>query len=80
MQLITVILLLIAIYVIQNIYKSYNNIVKELKEIKDKCVKEGMSTKEAFTSHINNNYVNTEIKKARDGVINTLKTSLKNIS
>ena len=62
------------------IYQSYNNIVKELKQIKEKCINEGVSKKEAFTSYINENYVKDQIVNTKNGILTTLKSALKNVS
>lgn len=78
MKLITLIVLLSALYVVYLLYKSYNNIVKELKEIKNKCIKEGVSDKEAFKSSITDkNLIDKEIndlpKKMSKSLISLLK-------
>jgi archaellum component FlaF (FlaF/FlaG flagellin family) len=78
MKLITLIVLLSALYVVYLLYKSYNNIVKELKEIKNKCIKEGVSDKEAFKSSITDeNPIDKEInglpKKMSKSLISLLK-------
>jgi hypothetical protein len=76
MQLITVILLAIALWIAYQFYNSYVNIVKELKEIKDKCIKEGISEREAFVEHISENYVSDKVKEVRNGVLKNLKEAL----
>lgn len=71
MELITVILLLIAIWVFYKIYQSYMDIVKELKQIKDKCV-----SKEPLVSYVSENYTNTTASGIKDSLLNTLKNAL----
>jgi len=80
MELITVILLLFAIWVLYRIYKSYMDIVKELAMIREKCVKQGISTNEALTSHISENYTNDAVKEVRNKVLSTLKSALEKAS
>lgn len=72
MDLITVILLLIAIWVFYKIYQAYSDIVKELKQIKDKCV----STKEPLVSHISENYTNKTVFDMKESLLETLKKAL----
>ncbi len=76
MDLITVILLLIAIWIFYRIYKAYNDIVSELKQIRTKCIKEGVSTNDAITSHIDDNYTSSAVKDVRDSVLSNLKMAL----
>lgn len=76
MQLITVIILAIALWIAYQFYNSYVNIVKELKEIKEKCIKEGMSEREAFVEHISENYVSDKVKEVRNGVLKNLQEAL----
>lgn len=71
MDLITVILLLIAIWVFYKIYQSYMDIVQELKQIKDKCV-----SKEPLVSYVSENYTNKTASGIKDSLINTLKNAL----
>ena len=71
MDLITVILLLVAIWVFYKIYQAYTDIVKELKQIKDKCI-----SKEPLVSHISENYTNKAVFDIKEGVLNTLKKAL----
>lgn len=75
MELIVVILLLIAIWVLYKIYISYNDIVKELRQIRHKCIKEGGET---FTSKISDNYTNDGIKQVKKGILSALNGALKN--
>jgi cell division protein FtsL len=71
MELITVILLLIAIWVFYKIYQAYTDIVKELKQIKDKCV-----SKEPLVNHISENYTNKAIFDVKESLLETLHRSL----
>lgn len=80
MELITVILLVIALWIFYKIYVSYMDIVKELAMIREKCIKEGVSTKEALTSHISENYTSDTVKEVRDKVLSTLKSALEKAS
>ena len=73
MDLITVILLVIAIWVFYKIYIAYTDIVKELKQIKDKCVS---TTKEPLNSYVSDNYVNKTAVGIKNSVIETLKNAL----
>jgi hypothetical protein len=79
MNLITVILLLIAIWVFYRIYQAYNDIVSELKQIKMKCVKEGLSTNDAIASHISDNYTTSAVKDVRDTILSNLKGALEKV-
>jgi archaellum component FlaF (FlaF/FlaG flagellin family) len=76
MQLITVIILLVAIWVVYQIYISYNNIVKELKQIREKCIKEGVSQQEAFVEHVSENYMSDKLKTIKNNILTTLKKQL----
>jgi cell division protein FtsL len=76
MDLITVILLSVALWIVYKIYKSYIDIVKELQMIREKCIKEGISSKEALTSHISENYTSDAVKSAKDSVLSALKLAL----
>lgn len=76
MQLITIIVLLLAIWVVYQIYTAYDNLVKELKQIKEKCIKEGVSQQEAFTEHVNENYLSNKLKNIKNSVLDTLKKQL----
>lgn len=78
MQLITVILLGVALWVAYQFYISYMNIVKELKEIKNKCIKEGVSEKEAFVEHVSESFMTDKVKQIRDKVLQNLKDTLEN--
>lgn len=80
MQLITVILLGVALWVAYQFYTTYNNIVAELKEIKNKCIKEGISEKEAFIEHVSENYVSDKVKQIRNNVLDNLKAALEKTS
>lgn len=80
MQLIVVILLLFAIWVVYQIYISYTNIVKELKQIKEKCISTGVSKKEAFIDHLSKNSSKNKISDVKDGVLGFLKKQLKETS
>ena len=80
MQLITVIILLVAIWVVYQIYLSYNNIVKELKQIREKCIKEGVSQQEAFVEHVSENYMSDKLKTIKNNVLTTLKKQLEEIN
>lgn len=71
MDLITVILLIIAIWVFYKIYQAYTDIVKELKQIKDKCV-----SKEPLVSYVSENYTNKTASGIKDTLIDTLKKAL----
>lgn len=71
MELISVILLFVAIWVLYKIYVSYTNIVKELKEIRHKCVKEGASSN--LTNHVSENYAGDSVDNIRNSVLSTLK-------
>jgi hypothetical protein len=73
MDLITVILLVIAIWVFYKIYIAYTDIVKELKQIKDKCVS---TTKEPLVSYVSDNYVNKTAVGIKNSLIETLKNAL----
>lgn len=74
MQLISVILLFIAIWVLYKIYISYTDIVKELKQIKQKCVKEG--TSDNLTNHVSDNYTSDNVNNIRNSVLSTLKDAV----
>ena len=80
MELLTVILLLIAIWIFYKIYLSYNDIVNELKEIRTKCIRENISSDEAYTKHINENYTSASVKEVRDNVLSSLKNALAKVS
>lgn len=80
MQLIAVILLGVALWVAYQFYTSYMNIVQELKEIKEKCVKEGISEKEAFVEHVSESLMSDKIKQIRDKVLQSLKDTLEKTS
>lgn len=71
MDLITVILLVIAIWVFYKIYQAYMDIVKELRQIKEKCI-----SKEPLVSHISENYTNKTATTIKDSLLNTLKNAL----
>jgi hypothetical protein len=73
MDLITVILLVIAIWVFYKIYIAYTDIVKELKQIKDKCVS---GTKEPLVSYVSENYAKTTANSIKNTLIETLKNAL----
>jgi len=76
MQLLTILVLLLAIWVVYQIYMAYEKLVKELKQIREKCIKEGVSQQEAFIDHIEDNYVSGKIKKLKETVLTTLKSQL----
>lgn len=71
MDLITVILLVIAIWVFYKIYQAYMDIVQELKQIKDKCV-----SKEPLASYVSENYTNKTASGLKDSLLDTLKKAL----
>jgi hypothetical protein len=73
MDLITVIILLIAIWIFYKIYIAYTDIVKELKQIKDKCVS---GTKEPLVSYVSENYAKTTANSIKNTLIETLKNAL----
>jgi hypothetical protein len=73
MDLITVIILLIAIWIFYKIYIAYTDIVKELKQIKDKCVS---GTKEPLVSYVSENYATKTAVGIKNSVIETLKNAL----
>ena len=73
MDLITVILLVIAIWVFYKIYIAYTDIVKELKQIKDKCVS---GSKEPLVSYVSDNYTNKTAVGIKNSLIDTLKNAL----
>lgn len=76
MDLIVVILLSIALWMVYSIYQAYNNIVKELKQIREKCVTQGISQKEGMIDYISENMVSENAKKARDTVLTSLQALL----
>ena len=76
MDLITVILLLIAIWVFYKIYQAYTDIVSELKQIRMKCVREGLATSEGLTEHISDNYTKKTTKAVKDAMLASLKSAL----
>lgn len=76
MELVAVILLAFAIWVLYKIYASYMDIVKELAMIREKCIKEGMSSNEAFATHVSENYTTDAIKDIRNKVLSSLKNAL----
>lgn len=80
MELITVILLLIAIWVFYKIYQSYVDIINELKQIREKCVREGLTTEDGLVDHISENYTNKSVREARDSVISALEFALSKAS
>lgn len=80
MPLIVVILLLAAIWVVYKVYLSYMDIVKELAMIREKCIKEGMSSTEALTTHISENYTTDAVKEVRNNVLSSLKKALEKVS
>ena len=80
MQLVTVIILLLAIWVVYQVYIAYNNVVKELKEIKDKCIKTGVTEREAFTEHVSANYVSDKLKQVQKQVISNLQSQLEKLN
>lgn len=80
MELITVILLLIVIWIFYKIYQSYIDIINELKQIREKCVREGMSTEDGLTKHISENYTNKTVREARDKVLSALQFALSKAS
>lgn len=80
MQLIVVILLLVAIWVVYQIYISYTNIVKELKQIKEKCISSGVSKKEAFIDHLSKNSSEKKVSNLKEGLLGFLKKQLKETS
>ena len=80
MELLAAILLIAGIWFVYKIYIAYDNIVKELREIRTKCVTEGVSKKEAFVSHISENYMKDSVKTARDNVLVSLKTALAKVA
>lgn len=71
MELISVILLFIAIWVLYKIYGSYTDIVKELRQIKQKCVKEG--TSDTLSNYVSENYTNDTMNNIRNSALSTLK-------
>jgi Na+/melibiose symporter-like transporter len=71
MNLITVLLLLIAIWVFYKIYQAYTDIVNELKQIKEKCI-----SKEPLVSHISENYTNKTAVSIKEGLLDILKKAL----
>lgn len=73
MDLIAVIILIIAIWVFYKIYIAYTDIVKELKQIKDKCV---TGTKEPLVSYISENYTSNAANSIKNSLIDTLKKAL----
>ena len=73
MDLIAVIILIIAIWVFYKIYIAYTDIVKELKQIKDKCV---TGTKEPLISYISENYTSNAANSIKNSLIDTLKKAL----
>lgn len=79
MQLISVILLLLAIWVVYQMYKAYNNIAKELKDIKEKCIKTGVTEREAFTEHVSTTYASDKLKAIRNQVLSSLQAQLEKI-
>lgn len=76
MELIVVILLLIAMWIVYKIYVSYNDIVKELRQIRNKCVKEGAV--ESMKSNISESYTNDGVVEVRDGLLSALKGAIRN--
>lgn len=80
MQLIVVILIGVALWVLYQFYISYNNMVKEIQEIKNKCIKEGTTEKEAFVEHISENYVSDKVKEIRNKVLQNLQAALEKTS
>ena len=73
MDLITVILLIIAIWVFYKIYQAYMDIVKELKQIKDKCVS---VSKEPLVSYVSENYTNKTASGIKESIVDALKKAL----
>lgn len=80
MELLVAILLVVGLWFVYKIYLSYMNIVQELKEIREKCVKEGVSQKEAFVSHISENYMKESAKSAKENVLKALKLALEKMA
>lgn len=80
MELITVILLLIAIWVFYKIYQAYTDIVNELKQIRLKCVREGLAMSEGLTEHISDNYTKKTTTAVKNAMLASLKSALEKAS
>ncbi len=76
MQLITAILLCIGIWMVYQIYIAYHNIVKELKQIKDKCIKTGVSKKEAFRDYIGEQKPGKQLETIKNSVLSYLNSKV----
>ena len=80
MQLITVLLLCIGLWIVYQIYIAYNNIVKELKQIKDKCITSGISKKEAFRDYIDKNTPENKLIDIKNSVLSFLNNKVTEMS
>lgn len=79
MNLITTIILLLTLYLVYSLYNAYNNIVKELRSIKEKCVKEAAS--EDFKSYLDkNNPIDQKINNTPKNMIKGLQMLLNQLN
>lgn len=76
MNLILLIVIFFVLWMVYSLYTAYDNIVKELKEIKNKCVSKGSGSKEDFKTNLEENPVNTNMKEMPNNMVKGLKLLL----
>lgn len=75
MNLILLIVILFVLWLVYSLYTAYDNIVKELREIRNKCVQAG-TAKEGFKSNLQENPVDSNMKEMPSHMIKGLKLLL----
>lgn len=75
MNLILLLVVLFVLWMVYSLYTAYDNIVKELKEIRNKCIKEGVA-KEGFKTSLQENPVDTNMKEMPSHMVKGLKLLL----
>lgn len=76
MNLILLIVILFVLWLVYSLYTAYDNIVKELREIRNKCVQTG-AAKEGFKTSIEDNPVDSRMKEMPSHMVKGLQLLLK---